>query len=116
MLARAHRITRTNLAVLDEWIAGRNDITYVRPASGTTALLRYDAPIGSHAFCTRLLEETGVLLTPRRRVRRRAHRAHRLRRRHRHPAHRPRPGRPLPRRRRRGGPSAARVAGLARAA
>ncbi|MFB9465513.1 aminotransferase [Streptomyces cinereospinus] len=64
MLARAHRITRTNLAVLDEWIAGRNDITYVRPASGTTALLRYDAPIGSHAFCTRLLEETGVLLTP----------------------------------------------------
>ncbi|EST19572.1 aminotransferase [Streptomyces roseochromogenus] len=64
ILARAHRITRTNLAVLDEWVTGRDDIGYVRPASGTTALLRYRAPIGSYAFCTRLLERTGVMFTP----------------------------------------------------
>ncbi|MFG2123622.1 aminotransferase [Streptomyces sp. NPDC048710] len=64
ILARSHRITRTNLAVLDEWITSRYDISYVRPASGTTALLRYDAPIGSYDFCTRLLEQTGVMFTP----------------------------------------------------
>ncbi|MEU7484191.1 aminotransferase [Streptomyces sp. NPDC042319] len=64
VLARSHRITRTNLAILDEWVNGRNDITYVRPASGTTALLRYDAPLGSYEFCTRLLKETGVMFTP----------------------------------------------------
>lgn len=64
ILARAHHITRTNLAILDQWVAGRDDIGYVRPASGTTALLRYHSPIGSYAFCTRLLEETGVMFTP----------------------------------------------------
>ncbi|MBZ4020293.1 aminotransferase [Streptomyces purpurogeneiscleroticus] len=64
VLARSHRITRTNLAILDEWVSGRNDITYVKPASGTTALLRYHYPLGSYEFCTRLLKETGVMFTP----------------------------------------------------
>ncbi|GAA0448274.1 aminotransferase [Streptomyces olivaceiscleroticus] len=64
ILARSHRITRTNLAILDEWVSGRDDISYVRPASGTTALLRYTAPIGSYDFCTRLLKDTGVMFTP----------------------------------------------------
>jgi len=64
ILARAHQITRTNLAILDEWVTGRDDITYVRPASGTTALLRYTAPIGSYELCTRLIDETGVMFTP----------------------------------------------------
>ncbi|MFJ9712091.1 aminotransferase [Streptomyces sp. NPDC101234] len=64
VLARSHRITRTNLAILDEWVTGRDDITYVKPASSTTALLRYGAPLGSYEFCTRLLQETGVMFTP----------------------------------------------------
>jgi aspartate/methionine/tyrosine aminotransferase len=64
ILARAHRITRTNLAVLDAWVGSRDDIGCVKPASGTTALLRYRAPIGSYEFCTRLLEQTGVMFTP----------------------------------------------------
>ncbi|MER7394637.1 aminotransferase [Streptomyces sp. NPDC000151] len=64
ILARSHRITRTNLAVLDEWITGRDDIGYVKPSSGTTALLRYNAPLDSYEFCIRLLKETGVMLTP----------------------------------------------------
>ncbi|MFJ3777251.1 aminotransferase [Streptomyces sp. NPDC090075] len=64
ILARSHRITRTNLAILNEWVTCRDDITYVRPASGTTALLRYRAPLGSYEFCTRLLQETGVMFTP----------------------------------------------------
>ncbi|MFF7411996.1 aminotransferase [Streptomyces lydicus] len=64
ILTRSHQITRTNLAVLDAWVSSRDDISYVKPASGTTALLRYDAPIGSYEFCTRLLRQTGVLFTP----------------------------------------------------
>ena len=64
ILARSRQITRTNLAVLDEWVGTRTDITYVKPASGTTALLRYHAPIGSYEFCSRLLERTGVMFTP----------------------------------------------------
>ncbi|MEH0580312.1 aminotransferase [Streptomyces sp. B21-108] len=64
ILARSHHITRTNLAVLDEWVHTRDDISYVKPASGTTALLRYRTPIGSYEFCTRLLEQTGVMFTP----------------------------------------------------
>ncbi|MFJ6605780.1 aminotransferase [Streptomyces lydicus] len=64
ILARSHQITRTNLAVLDAWVSNRDDISYVKPASGTTALLRYDASIGSYEFCTRVLRQTGVLFTP----------------------------------------------------
>jgi aspartate/methionine/tyrosine aminotransferase len=64
ILARSHRITRTNLAVLDEWVRSRDDVSYVKPASGTTALLRYQAPLSSYEFCTRLLEQTGVMFTP----------------------------------------------------
>lgn len=64
ILGRAKRITRTNLAILDEWVASRSDVHYVRPRSGTTALLRYDAPLGSYELCRRLLAETGVMFTP----------------------------------------------------
>jgi len=64
ILDRARRITRANLTILDEWVRGRADIGYVRPTSGTTALVRYHKPIGSYEFCTRLLERTGVMVTP----------------------------------------------------
>ncbi|MGW5643587.1 aminotransferase [Saccharopolyspora sp. NPDC003752] len=64
ILARSRHITRTNLAILDEWVSGRDDVSYVKPASGTTALLRYHAPIGSYEFCTRLLAHAGVMFTP----------------------------------------------------
>lgn len=64
ILGRARAITRRNLGILDAWVATRDDVGYVRPRAGTTALLRYAAPIGSRELCVRLLEETGVLFTP----------------------------------------------------
>ena len=64
LLARNRRIVRGNLATLDAWVAAEPRITYVRPTSGTTALLRLDAPMTSEAFCTSLLEAEGVLFTP----------------------------------------------------
>jgi aspartate/methionine/tyrosine aminotransferase len=64
ILGRSRRITRQNLATLDGWVAQQAGISYVKPRSGTTALLRYAGDMTSNEFCLRLLERTGVLLTP----------------------------------------------------
>lgn len=64
IIARSQRITRGNLAILDAWIANEPLMSYHKPASGTTALLRYHFDMPSRDFCVRLLEETGVMLTP----------------------------------------------------
>lgn len=64
VLDRSRRITRKNLAILDGWVAGEPKISYVRPRSGTTALLRYDLPLPSADLCRALQAETGVMLLP----------------------------------------------------
>lgn len=64
ILERSHRITRTNLAIVSDWVDAEPLISWVKPKSGTTALLKYDLPISSEEFCIRLLEKTGVMLTP----------------------------------------------------
>jgi aspartate/methionine/tyrosine aminotransferase len=64
IIARSQRITRENLQILDSWVAAEPSISYVKPASGTTALLRYHFDMQSRDFCLRLLKETGVMLTP----------------------------------------------------
>jgi aspartate/methionine/tyrosine aminotransferase len=64
VLARSKDITRTNLAILSDWVGGEPLISWVKPKSGTIALLKYDLPISSEEFCVRLLEKTGVMLTP----------------------------------------------------
>lgn len=64
VLERSHRITRGNLALLSDWVDGEPKISWVRPSSGTTALLKYDLPVASETLCVDLLKETGVLLTP----------------------------------------------------
>jgi aspartate/methionine/tyrosine aminotransferase len=64
ILSRSRRIVRTNLAVLDQWVASEPSISWVRPAAGTTTLLHYDFDVSSRDFCVRLLEDTGVMFTP----------------------------------------------------
>jgi aspartate/methionine/tyrosine aminotransferase len=64
ILERSRRIVRGNLAVLDAWVAGEPRISYVKPQSGTTALLRYDLDVPSRDLCVSLVEQTGVMLTP----------------------------------------------------
>ena len=64
ILARSRRITRTNLAILSDWIEGQRRISWVRPKSGTTALLRHDLPMSSADLCRQLQAETGVMLLP----------------------------------------------------
>jgi aspartate/methionine/tyrosine aminotransferase len=64
IMERAHRITRTNLAILTEWMEGEPLLSWVPPRSGTTVLIKYDLPMASRDFCVALLEEEGVMLTP----------------------------------------------------
>ncbi|WP_126427850.1 aminotransferase [Brevibacillus marinus] len=64
ILRRNRNILRGNLAVLDDWIASESHFSYVKPRAGTTALLQYDLPVPSVTFCTGLLANTGVFLTP----------------------------------------------------
>ena len=64
ILERSHRITRTNLAILSDWVDAEPLISWIKPRSGTTALLKYDLPISSEEFCLSLLDKTGVMLTP----------------------------------------------------
>lgn len=64
VLGRARSIARENARIVDEWVAGEPLIDWVRPASGTVALLRYGMEMDSREFCVTLLEETGVMFTP----------------------------------------------------
>ena len=64
VLARSQSITRGNLVILEEWIAQEPCISWVKPQSGTTALLKYDLQMSSREFCVALLKETGVMFTP----------------------------------------------------
>jgi aspartate/methionine/tyrosine aminotransferase len=64
ILERSQKMTRENLAILADWVESEPLISWVRPQSGTTALLKYDLDMPSRDLCIRLLEETGVLFTP----------------------------------------------------
>ncbi|MEP5153814.1 MAG: aminotransferase, partial [Planktotalea sp.] len=64
VLGRSQAITRGNLAILDAWIAQEPRMTWIKPKSGTTALLKFDLPMTSRDFCVALLKETGVMFTP----------------------------------------------------
>ena len=64
ILQRSRDITRGNLQILDDWIAGEPLVSYVKPKSGTTILFRYDLDLTSRDFCVQLLQDTGVMLTP----------------------------------------------------
>ena len=64
VLGRAKAITRRNLAILGDWIDTQPKLHWVRPASGTTAFVRFDLPTSSQEFCIALLQHTGVMFTP----------------------------------------------------
>lgn len=64
LLGRSQAITRGNLAILAEWVENEPLISWVRPRSGTTALLKYGLDMPSRDFCVALIQETGVMFTP----------------------------------------------------
>ncbi|MFT5482830.1 MAG: aspartate/methionine/tyrosine aminotransferase [Halieaceae bacterium] len=64
VIVRSQDITRGNLAILSKWVEQEPLISWVRPRSGTTALLKYELDMSSRDFCIKLLEDTGVMFTP----------------------------------------------------
>ena len=64
ILARSRALTRGNLAVLETWINEEPLVSWIKPRSGTTALIKYDLPMSSRDLCVSLLRETGVMFTP----------------------------------------------------
>ncbi len=64
ILERSRRICKANRATLDAWVAKEPLISYIKPKSGTIALLKYDFDMSSREFCVRLLESKGVMFTP----------------------------------------------------
>jgi len=64
ILARNQAITRTNLEYLDQWVAQEPKVSYVKPKSGTTALLKFDIDLPSRDLCVQLLDSKGVMFTP----------------------------------------------------
>jgi aspartate/methionine/tyrosine aminotransferase len=64
ILARNRTLLRENLALLDAWITREPRLSYTKPQSGTTALVKYDLPIPSVQLCLRLLKDAGVLFVP----------------------------------------------------
>ena len=64
LIARNRGIVRANLAIVEAWAATEPLISWLQPAGATVTLLNYALDMTSETFCTRLLEEEGVLLTP----------------------------------------------------
>ena len=64
ILERSRKVTRENLDILSQWVEKEPLISWVKPQSGTTALLKYNLDIPSREFCISLLKATGVMLTP----------------------------------------------------
>lgn len=64
ILERSRRICKANRETLDAWVAKEPLISYIKPKSGTVALLKYDFDMPSREFCVKLLESKGVMFTP----------------------------------------------------
>ncbi len=64
ILSRSRSITRGNLAILDAFMRGQSQLSWVKPRSGTTALLKLNLPVATEDFCRRLMAETGVMVVP----------------------------------------------------
>ena len=64
IFARNLKIVKNNLAILDEWVTNEPNFSYVKPKAGTIAFVKLNFDMPSKDFCTKLLDETGVLVVP----------------------------------------------------
>ena len=64
LLERNLRIMLSNAATLRDWIAAEPRISWVPPAAGTTAFLRYDYDLPSERFAQELFDFNGTFLVP----------------------------------------------------
>jgi aspartate/methionine/tyrosine aminotransferase len=64
LLRRTRGIIRSNLPLLEEWIAAQPRLSYVRPKAGAIAYVEYDLAVGSTELVDRIRTEHSVLLVP----------------------------------------------------
>ncbi|KAF2709461.1 PLP-dependent transferase [Pleomassaria siparia CBS 279.74] len=68
LLARNIQLAKTNLELLERWVAKNEDeCEWVKPLAGTTAFLKFHREgkaVDSVEFCEKLMEKTGVLFVP----------------------------------------------------
>jgi aspartate/methionine/tyrosine aminotransferase len=62
--ARAARVRAERFPVVEGWIAGRSDVSWVPPEAGVVGLVRLERVTDTPAFCARLLAERDTLLVP----------------------------------------------------
>ena len=64
VLERSRAITRSNLALVEAWVEAEPKLSWIKPKSGTTTLVKFDLPMTSRELCIGLLQDTGVMFTP----------------------------------------------------
>lgn len=64
LLERSRRITRRNLDYLAQWMSYQPKLSWVKPKSGTTALVKLGMDMSSLDFCISLLKKESVMFTP----------------------------------------------------
>ena len=64
IINRNIQIIKENLNILDNWVKEQKHYSYIKPKSGTTALIFYDFSMPSDEFCEKLQKEKGVFVTP----------------------------------------------------
>ena len=64
LLERSRRITRNNLSYLAQWMSSEPKLSWVKPKSGTTALVKLGMDMPSLDFCIALLKKESVMFTP----------------------------------------------------
>ncbi|MDW7668290.1 MAG: aminotransferase [Bacillota bacterium] len=64
ILKRNLELINKNKKILDDWINSNPHISYIKPESGTTALLKYDMDIPSEELSLKLLKEASVVMLP----------------------------------------------------
>lgn len=64
ILERTKMLTRTNRAILCDWVAREAKVDMIAPEAGTTALLAIATDMPSYELCEAVIAATGVMLTP----------------------------------------------------
>lgn len=57
-------IIRRNRAIVEEWMAGEERVSWIPPRGVSVSYIRLDIPVDDEAFCLDLLRDEGVLLVP----------------------------------------------------
>lgn len=65
MRERARGIFKRNLPIFRDWVRScGSELSCVIPTAGGSAFPKYSLEVDSHAFCERVLKESGILLSP----------------------------------------------------